>query len=319
MNLLTRYVWPRGEILTTVGLVAVIATCAVVLPVPNTRFASATRDLASFLILAIIAFAVARALHLRGFRRGPSAALIVSGALILGLAVESLETVAGGGFSVRDLLMDTVAAAAGISAAEMLKPGSLVHFWGASASIFLAGAAWPFFLTTHSYFVRWTQFPVILDASVASNMDWVRPMDEPAQIVDIGPAFRREAGEKAILVPLEDGPRSGLAIDEPYGDWSAWSTLLVDVINPGDRPIRVLLNVDDMRGSGRLGDRYDRWLDLPPASRRIVRTRLQDIVRSIPHRRFALEDMDIVMLSAPGVMPGRRLLVRRIWLERDHN
>ena len=184
----------------------------------------------------------------------------------------------------------------------------------ATAIASVAVAIAPFVGVVRSYQLRDASFPTLLDPDRRDDLDWVRPQDSPVRIeprsvsspgVD-GPIF---------VVPLEGAAQPGIAIDEPYPDWSGLTVLKLDLGNPGGQTLDLVLNVDDMRGSGNPGDRFDRAVQLPPHSRQTIQVALQDIVRSVPHRRFALDDMDIVRVYSEQSIPGGRLLVARIWLE----
>ena len=98
----------------------------------------------------------------------------------------------------------------------------------------LAFAVLPFAAVLQAYAERRAHFPVLLDARRDADVFWVRKMPAPVRLGPVDPALRREAGEPAFVVSFEQGALPGLAIDEPYGDWSGFTTLVIDLINPGD-------------------------------------------------------------------------------------
>lgn len=174
--------------------------------------------------------------------------------------------------------------------------------------------ATPFVGVVQSYRVRDAGFPMLLDANRRGDLAWVRPQASPVYI-EPWPRSSPRVDSPVFVVPLEGSQQPGIAIDEPYGNWTGRHVLKLELVNPGDRPLDLVLNVDDMRGSGNPGDRFDRNLHLAPHSRQTIGADLRDIVRAIPHRRFALDDMDIVRVYSARPIPGDRLLVTRIWLE----
>ncbi len=306
------------EIGIAMVLAAGIGALALLAPEPNTLLASAVRDFARFLILALISYTAFRIVAALGFLRMWTALVITVASLSLGIGVELFEMSSGDGFSERDVAMDLAACVSGLAAGQWRSLGGRPEgrmAWFAMTLMLLLVAALPFGSTLQAYIERRANFPVLLDAQRDADLGWVRQMPEPVRIGPVDGALQREPGERAFIVPFDAGVMPGLAIDEPYGDWSGLRTLAIDLINPGDTMLDLILNVDDMRGSGEPGDRYDERVVLPPRSRKVLRTPLENMVRSIPHRRFALDDMDIVMIYRTGPAAGERVMVRRIWLE----
>lgn len=299
-------------------LIAVFGAGALLWPEPNTLLAASARDFARFLILALMTYAGIRALVSLGLARVKASLITAGAALSLGVAVELAEMAAGSRFAVRDVAMDLAAGLCGLVASLVRLPGIGVGrrmAWLGLFILLLLAAVSPFAQTLHAYVERNSAFPVLLDARRNEGLFWVRTMPAPVSIRPVDTRLQKELDELAFVVPLDEGGMPGLAIDEPYGDWRGYSTLALDLINPGDTALDLILNVDDMRGSGAPGDRYDERVLLAPRSRTILRTSLESIVRSIPHRRFALDDMDIVMIYRRGPANGEQLMVRRIWLE----
>lgn len=298
-------------------LAAAIGCAALLWPEPSTRLATAARDLARFLILAIAAFQGVRLLLAVGVRAAPAALLALLAVMALGTSVELLEWQAGEAFSRVDVAMDLAASLCGLAANSLRAAGAgRGRFtWLGVALSLVAGAVVPFALVAGSYAQRRASFPVLLDAGHHDDLDWIRPMPHPVRIEHFGALQSGAPAEPAFVVPLDAGPMPGLALDEPYSDWRGYHALVLDLFNPGDTPLDLILNVDDMRGSGEPGDRYDEAVHLPPRSGKVLRTSFDSISKALPHRRFAFEDMDIVMIYRPEPAAGERLLVRRMWLE----
>lgn len=304
------------ELLVAAVLVLISIAAVWLGPVPNTRFASAARDLARFLVLAIgVQSALAIAACLR-MRVGRSLVLVIGGAIGAALLVEAVEALGGATFSWPDVASAMVAVVAGaaVAAARRAEARRGIGIATAIASASTAVAVAPFTGVVLSYRARDAAFPTLLDATRRDDLDWIRPQAVP---VRIEPEFRSTPGVDSphFVVPLEGSAEPGIAIDEPYANWTGQHVLKLELVNPGDRPLDLVLNVDDMRGSGSPGDRFDRKLRLPPHSEQTIQATLYDIARAIPHRRFAFEDMDIVRVYSEQPIPGARLLVARIWLE----
>lgn len=304
----------RLELLMAATLVLVVSALVIFGPTPNTRFASAARDFARFLLLATGVQSSLVILACLGKRAARSLVLIVGVAIGSTLFVEGVEALGGAMFSWTDIASAAVAVAAGagIAAARLTGRRRWVGIATAIASGVIATA--PFVGVVRSYRARDAAFPTLLDANRRDDIDWVRTQAVP---VHLEPWSRAATSIESpmFVVPLEGSPQPGVAIDEPYPNWTGQKVLKLDLGNPGGQPLDLVLNVDDMLGSGNPGDRFDRKLRLLPHSRQTYEIALQDIVRAIPHRRFALDDMDIVRVYSEQAIPGGRLLVARIWLE----
>lgn len=307
-----------GGMAIAIVLCGAMGAAALLVPEPNTLLASALRDIVRFLILASLAYVGLRFLVALGVSRARAAFVVLAAALVVGAGVELAEWSVGRALSAKDVIMDLAAGVAGVGAMQaggrQVSPRSRT-IWGGIAMALVVLAVLPFSRTVQAYAERHTHFPVLLDSQRPADTVWVRAMPEPVRIGLIDAGLRRETGETAFEVPLGRHPMPGLALDEPFGDWTGFSTLAIDLINPGDEALELVLNIDDMRGSGLPGDRYDERISLAPHSRRVLRTPLRDIVAAIPHRRFALDDMDIVMIYRDKRAPDATLLVRKIWLE----
>jgi hypothetical protein len=288
---------------------------ALVLPERATMMAAAARDQARFLaMLAVSATAAAGAVC--WFRQRIAAWLLAGAAVtVLGIALEVQESLTGGYFSGSDLATNLVAAFCGLAIVQALLARRHRARWLAAALIGVGLSASVFADMVLLYAQRNAQAPVLIDAQAARQARWVRPVAPPVRRIALPPQWARFHGEWAFAVPLDQGEQSGFALDEPLQNWDRWRGIAIEVINPGDAPLRLILNIDDMRGSGRPGDRYDEWVTVPAGRRVVLRTSFATIAQALPHRRFAFEDMDIVYLYPERAVPGAALFVTKAWLE----
>lgn len=296
-------------------LAAAVVVAALVLPERATMMAAAARDQARF--LAMLAVSATAATGAVWWFRQRIAAWVLAGAAVsvLGTALEVQESLTGGYFSWTDLGTNLVAAFCGLAVVQAVLAPRHRARWLAAASIGMGLSAIVFADMVLLYAQRDAQAPVLIDAQAARQARWVRPATPPVRRIAVPPQWARFDGEWAFAVPLDQGEQPGFALDEPLQNWDGWSGIAIEVINPGDAPLRLILNIDDMRGSGRPGDRYDEWVTVPAGRRVVLRTSFATISRALPHRRFAFEDMDIVYLYAVRPVPGAGLFVTRAWLE----
>ncbi|MEZ5458880.1 MAG: hypothetical protein R3E65_06110 [Steroidobacteraceae bacterium] len=310
--------FPRGLLFALLGLwclAAGVVIAALVLPERATMMAAAARDLARFAAMIAVGATVA-AIAIRFVRRRFVAVLGVAAAVtMLGVAVETQESLTGGYFSWSDIATNLLAAGCGLAVVQAAWDQAKRIVWGALAAVGAAASLLVFADFVLLYAQRDAQQPVLIDAQSARQQRWVRPVTPPVRRVVLPPEWAQFAGERAFEVPLGQGDLPGFALDEPLKDWSAWQRVALEVVNPGRQPLSLVLNIDDMRGSGRPGDRYDERVTLPPGRRVVLRTPFATISRALPHRRFAFEDMDIVYLYAEQAMPGAKIYVTKAWLE----
>lgn len=309
---------PRGLRFVLLGLwclAAGVVIAALVLPERATMIAAAARDLARF--AAMIAVGATVAAIVIGFvpRLSLAVLLVAAAVTALGLAVEIQESLTGGYFSWSDLATNLLAAGCGLALVQAVQDRATRVAWASVAAVGAGASLLVFADFALLYAQRDAQQPVLIDAQAARQQRWVRPVAPPVRRVMLPPEWAQFAGEWAFDVPLGEGDLPGFALDEPLTDWSGWERFALEVINPGARPLSLVLNIDDMRGSGRPGDRYDERVTLPPGRRVVLRTPFATISRALPHRRFAFEDMDIVYLYSEKALPGARLYVTKAWLE----
>lgn len=112
------------------------------------------------------------------------------------------------------------------------------------------------------------------------------------------------------LSHLQRGRFPGVSVNEPTPDWRGWAFLEVDVENPLDEPVQLMVRVHDAAHRGRPPqDRYNEVVTLPPRTRQTVQLPLERI-RDAP----ATRTMDMSMIRGvivfdfqPGSSPRFRL------------
>jgi hypothetical protein len=109
----------------------------------------------------------------------------------------------------------------------------------------------------------------------------------------------------------------GLQLFEPEPDWRGHSVLKIDLVNPGDRSLRLVVRVHDAMHDQRHEDRFNRAFTLAPGSRRVLEIPIDDI-ESAPRGR----PLDLSRVAAIGLFEGSRpapvgavFYLARIWLE----
>jgi len=76
-------------------------------------------------------------------------------------------------------------------------------------------------------------------------------------------------GSHTLETHLEPGRYPGIALERFNHDWSGFKTFSFDVFLDGDRPLNVLVRVNDARHTWRFRDRFNRTYTLAPGANRI--------------------------------------------------
>lgn len=124
-----------------------------------------------------------------------------------------------------------------------------------------------------AYQHRNSQFPVLADFRYDVNRFWV-----------VGYGVNREIGRGALDVQFVSTEYPGVSLFEPVEDWRRWRTLVIDVENPDEETLHLVVRVHDARHIHAFHDRFNRAYELAPGERRTIRIPLEDI-RTGPRSR----------------------------------
>ena len=240
-------------------------------------------------------------------------------AVLLGLATEIVQRLTGGDSSWLDLKSDTIGAfaACGLFAGVDIR----IARRALRASLVVAGSA---LLVVHSvqfarvglaYVHRNQEFPVLFDAKDPRPDRFLRPTNSEIGYSSLPPDLAQSPGEVGLHVRLSNGPWPGIAFEEPYSDWSRHERLMVDIANPGDATIDLVLRVHDRAHDWKFDDRFNRNLRILPHTRTTFAIPLADIERAPATRRLDLRAIADVRLFAGEIRPDRSVFVSRVWLE----
>ena len=108
----------------------------------------------------------------------------------------------------------------------------------------------------------------------------------------------------------------GLALEEVWPDWRGYSTLVIDVSNPGTQAFSIVVRIDDRRPDPRYRDRYNKQFELAPASRRVIRIPVTEIESAPAGAKMDLENIQRIMLYEDGSTPTYTFYLNSLRLER---
>lgn len=249
-------------------------------------------------------------------------ALAIAVACALGLATEIAQAFAARDASWTDLRSDVLGAFAfaGMFAATDRR----IATRRAALAVCILGLAaltWhtvPLALTAADYARRRQEFPVLMNGDSAARNGFLTAIGAEMEQGRLPAAFARAAHEQALRVRFVAGEWPGVDIDEPEPNWSAYRTLALDLTNPGDEPLRVVLRVHDRAHDYRFSDRFNRSFELQPRQRKTLAIALEEIERAPRGRTLDLRRIANLMLFTTKEYVGKELYVSRIWLENDH-
>lgn len=247
------------------------------------------------------------------------------GAVALGGMIEILQTLGHRPGSWFDVMTDVAGAAAGLGLWWLLCRGAAGapapagrgrRAW--AAAIALAGVAvvaWPPLQAAKAYAWRAAEFPIIADFQGPRVAEFVESEGESAEIVEIPGPWTHGAGERALRVTYRDGQPRSVQVVEPAADWRGYSTVAVDITNPGDAELRLTFRIFDAAHDMDYRDRFNLPVTIPPRTRTTVRVALATVEASPQSRRMDMARVADVMLFGQPDDGAGEFYVSRLWLE----
>jgi hypothetical protein len=138
--------------------------------------------------------------------------------------------------------------------------------------------------TAFMYWQRWRQLPELATWGSPAGYHFVKPGSAALRVARL-PLWSSGSNEIALEVrPLPEDRWVGTTIDEPWPDWSDYSQLVIDVVNPNDVPLSLIIRVHDRAHNNEYADRFNRRFEIAPRQRVTLSTALTD-VRAAPKSR----------------------------------
>lgn len=198
----------------------------------------------------------------------------------------------------KDVLTDALGAVAGLSFHAQrelrmkLKP-TLIRWIqlaiGLSCLAIIVPVAW----TSSFYVSRWQQAPELVTFNSTSGYHFLHAGNakitrEPAPIL-----WSTTPDEPVLkITPQNNGRWAGATLEEPLPDWSGYTDLIVELINPNERPLELILRIDDQRHNQAFNDRFNKSLLIAPRKRSTIIIPISEISRAPALRR-----LDITAIS----------------------
>ncbi|MFC4314922.1 hypothetical protein ACFPN2_38020 [Steroidobacter flavus] len=251
-------------------------------------------------------------------------ALALAAALVLGILTELLQIPVGRDAELDDAVHDVIGAIAvlGIfagfdSRVRASTRAGIVRVVGVMIGVgALAVAVAPVTRAAIKYQQRDDRFPVLADFTERYDRYFILQQSAEFSPAELPAPWASKAGEGAMHVALFDGPYPGLDFIELRPDWSAYSTLAVDLTNPTPLSLTLLLRVHDVAHNNQPTDRFSRRFELPSRTRQVLRIPLRDIAAGPRTRELDLRNVaEMIIFRTDDSPRANELYFSRAWLE----
>lgn len=193
---------------------------------------------------------------------------------------------------------------------KAVRPGAVLLGVG-----LLAIHATPLARATTEYLRRDRAFPVLLDFTQRLDGYFLVPQWAHLDLHAMPPRWARQPGESTLRVRFDAGPWPGVDFSEPGPDWHEYRNLALDVTNPTDSELLVVLRVHDVHHNYQYADRFNRTLAVPPQTRSVLRVPIADIQSAPAGRPMDLTQIADFMLFRASEATTPEMWISRAWLE----
>jgi hypothetical protein len=179
----------------------------------------------------------------------------------------------------------------------------------------LAIHATPLATATTEYLRRDREFPVLLDFTQQLDSYFLVPQWAHLDLHSMPPRWAQRPGESTLRVRFDTGPWPGIDFTEPGPDWREYRDLALDITNPTDSELLVVLRVHDVHHNFQYADRFNRTLRVPAQTRSVLRVPIADIQSAPAGRPMDLTQIADFMLFRASEVTTAEMWISRAWLE----
>jgi hypothetical protein len=248
-------------------------------------------------------------------------AIAFSAAVALGMLSELAQIPAGRDASIMDAANDVLGVAAFLALFAVVDPRLRAQAPGRRATALvialamLAVLAAPMVRAAIKYQQRDRRFPVLADFSQEYNRYFIEQRLARFEPVRLKGLWAVQPEESAMRVSFLAEPYPGLELIEPLPDWSGYSKLALDLTNPTESELDLMLRVHDTRHTGEYSDRFNKPLRLPAMSRAVIRVPLAEIASGPASRSLDLTQVAGLIVFRQAPSPAGEMYLSRLWLE----
>lgn len=309
-----------------IGLAGILLALVVLAPLPgSTRLFRALHDSAHAPVFGCIALLILTLLRSQPRTRDwkPAAQYVAAflSSTFLGAATELLQIPVARDASLLDWRNDVLGSAAFLAAFAAFDPRVPRRAWikgllAGVAALAMIASTLPVLQALREQIRRESQFPVLVDFTHRFDGYYVAGSGDAALIFEAMPeAWRRQPQEQALRIEFGEGRWPGVILDEPSPDWSRYATLAIDVTNPTEVPLELVVRVHDRAHNNAFTDRFNRDFSIGPRTRSELRIPLSEIRAAPAGRAMGMQEIEALVLFRDAGSGASRMYLSRAWLE----
>jgi hypothetical protein len=181
--------------------------------------------------------------------------------------------------------------------------------------------AWRPAQTARAYFARQQSFPILASYGDHVALPMVSTANAAATVEALPEEWRRRSGEGALRVHYEQGSSSNAWPIRYVGielspDWRGYSTLALDLANPGSVALPLSLRIRDAGHHWEFDPPPALSFKLPAATRATYRFELGRIATRDGRRPLDIARIEEIFLMPAEPDVAADLFLARVWLER---
>jgi VanZ family protein len=276
-----------------------------------TRFAHSLQKLAHPVTFGIVALLFLTLLRPRTPRRFGHYWVAFALTVLCGAGTEVAQAFVNRDPSLLDVLRDTIGAATALAGFATLVPGADARGrrgWRVMGALLafvgFAIMVAPLSITLAAYARRDLRFPRLLEACSPLDRFFLDYGSADVSVVpSMGPTASRCGS--ALRVQFGTAPYSGIMLEEPYPDWRAAHTLVLDLRNPGEFDLPLAVRVHDRAHNFKFKDRFNREFTLRAHERLEIAIPVAEIEHAPAGRLMDLSRIaGVAVFRARGLVAG---------------
>jgi hypothetical protein len=167
----------------------------------------------------------------------------------------------------------------------------------ASASILMLAVFAPVAVRVADYRERDRNFPILCEFESRWERTFIQPVSAGLEQGLLPAAFGEDAGRRSGRWTLYSRPWPGLALREPFPDWTGYRALRFEVWSDLDEPVDMTLRAEDRRHDPGADDRARIRFTVEPGWNEI-RVDLDRLRDAPPSRALDMDEVALVMIYA---------------------
>ena len=242
--------------------------------------------------------------------------------IAIGAATEIAQQFTHRDSSIIDVMSDATGAAASLAlhaawfgATSVAREGKVrIACWTLGLLATLTAAA-PITWCLVAYASRDVQFPVIAQYRSPPDKYFISAEAGNTSTEFLPAKWAGANDEKAFRIAISNGAYPGISLTEPYPCWRGFTSLMLDITNPGKSPLALVVRVHDSKHNNAHDDRFNREVTIDAEMRVTLAIPIGDIARQPANRLLDLDTVAGLIIFAAKPVPQGEFFVSRVWLQ----